>query len=249
VTNAGAPISVEAYIDVASNKNIVPVDSGVSKRVSTLSITPQNGRIVNYGFKAYENGTLIQSFENSLVVSASPTPPPESASLSGTIVNSVTNAPINGAEVILTSETFDKQYPSAFTDASGTFVTIGKMYPDSYIVIVKANGYQTLTGMRMTLNSGVQKLNDPIKLDSIAASSPTATPAPANTPSPTPGSPLDAWVNLIYNPTICISTLALTLGAIVSATAIYEWMIRQRERRKKDAQEGTKDSRDSKDSK
>ncbi len=225
VTNNGAPITVEAYIDAPSNKNIVPVDSGISKRVSTLSITPENGRIVSYGFKAYENGTLIQSYENSIVISASPTPPPETASISGTVVDAATNAPINGAEVIFTSETFGKQYPSAFTDSSGTFMTIGKMYPDSYTITVKANGYQTLTGMEIkNLNSGSQKITNPIPLNSITVSSPTPTAAPAITPGPTPGSPLDAWVNLLYNPTICISTLALTLGAIVSATAIYEWM-------------------------
>jgi hypothetical protein len=243
VTNNGAPINVEAYIDTPSNKNIVPVDSGISKRVSTLSITPENGRIVSYGFHAYENGTLIQSYENSIVISASPTPPPETSSVSGTVVDSVTNNPINGAEVIFTSETYGKQYPSAFTDSSGTFMTIGKMYPDSYSITVKASGYQTLTGMGTdTLGSGAQKLTDEIKLTPIAMSSPTPTPAPSVTPSPTPGSPLDAWINLLYNPTICISTLALMLGAIVSATAIYEWMLRQRERRRKEA-ENTKDTK------
>jgi hypothetical protein len=235
VTNNGAPITVEAYIDSPSEKNIVPIDSGVSKRVSTLPITPENGRIVSYGFKAYENGTLIQSYENSIVVSASPTPPPESAIVSGIVVDSVTNAPIDGAEVIFTSETFDKQYPSAFTDASGTFVTVGKMYPDSYTIIVKASGYKTLTGMRVDkLNSGTQTLDNQIKLVPIAVASPTISPGP--TPSPTPGSPVDAWVNLLYNPTVCISTLALGLGAIVSATAIYEWTLRQKERRKKEGE-------------
>jgi len=232
VTNNGAPITVEAYIDTPSNKNIVPVDSGVSKRVSTLSITPENGRIVNYGFKAYENGTLIQSFENSIVISASPTPPPETATVSGTVVDSVTNAPINGAEVIFASETFDKQYPSAFTDSSGTFVTTGKMYPDSYLITVKASGYQTLTGMRTaTLGSGAQKLTDAIKLTPLAVSSPTPTPTSAPA-SPTPGSPMDAWLNLLYSPQACCGTLAIGLGAIVSATALYEWTLRQRERRK-----------------
>jgi hypothetical protein len=252
VTDNGAPITVEAYIDTPSNKNIVPVDSGASKRVSTLSITPQNGRIVNYGFKAYENGTLIQSFENSLVISASPTPPPETASISGTVVDSVTNNPINGAEVIFTSETFGKQYPSTFTDSSGTFLSIGKMYPDSYTIAVKANGYQTLTGMEIkNLNSGVQKITDLIKLTPIAVSTSTPTPGPASTPSPTSGSPIDAWVSLLYNPTICISTLALGLGAIVSATAIYEWTLRQRERRRKEAEEktGTKSTDSTKDTK
>jgi hypothetical protein len=252
VTNSGAPITVEAYIDTPSNNISTTVLSGVSKRVSTLSITPENGRIVNYGFKAYENGTLIQSYENSIVISASPTPPPETATVSGTIVDSATNNPIIGAEVILTSETFDKQYPSAFTDSSGTFVTIGKLYPDSYMVTVKANGYQTLTGLRLpNVNSGAQKITNPIKLDPIALASPTAAPtaAPTMSPSSTPGSPIDAWVNLLYNPTICISTLALTLGAIVSATAIYEWMQRQRERRKREAAESKKDTEGAKDSK
>ncbi len=173
--------------------------------------------------------------EGTVQVGQSRQPPPETAIISGTVVDSVTNAPINGAEVVFTSETFGKQYPSTFTDASGTFETIGKMYPDTYRISVKASGYQTLTSMGTDpLVSGAQKLTLPIKLEPIAASSPTATPGP--TPSPTPGSPVDAWVSLIYNPTVCISTLALTLGAIVSATAIYEWMLRQRERRKKEGE-------------
>ncbi|HUL62452.1 MAG TPA: carboxypeptidase regulatory-like domain-containing protein [Methanocella sp.] len=248
VTNTGAPISVEAYIDTPSNKNIVPVDTGVSKRVSTLSITPENGRIVNYGFKAYENGTLIQSFENSLVISASPTPPPETATISGTVVDSATNLPINGAEVILTSETYDKQYPSAFTDTSGTFVTVGKIYPDSYMVTIKASGYQTLTGMRIpNVVSGAQKITNPIKLDPITVATPTS--APTAAPSSTPGSPMDAWLNLLYSPQACCGTLAVGLGAIVSVTAIYEWTMRQRERRKKEAAEGKKESKDPKEPK
>jgi hypothetical protein len=246
VTNNGAPITVEAFIDSPENKNIVPVNSGVSKRVSTLPITPENGRIVSYGFHAYENGTLIQSYENTIVISASPTPPPETALVSGTVLDSVTNAPVNGAEVIFTSETFDKQYPSVFTDASGTFMTTGKMYPDSYLVTVKANGYKTLTGMRIeNLNGGAQTISNPIKLEPIIVSSPTATP----TPSATPGSPMDAWLNLLYSPQACCGTLAVGLGAIVSATAIYEWTMRQRERRKREAAEGKKDSKDSKDPK
>lgn len=253
VTNNGVAITVEAYIDTPSNKNIVPVDQGVAKRVSTLPITPENGRIVTYGFKAYENGTLIQSYENSIVISASPTPPPETATVSGTVVDSATNAPISGAEVILTSETYDKQYPPAITDSSGTFVTVGKLYPDSYLITVKANGYQTLTGLRLpNVNSGAQKISNPIKLDPITVASPTATPGPTAgptaTPGPTPGSPLDAWLNLLYNPTVCVSTLALGLGAIVSATALYEWTLRQRERRRKEA-ENTKSPKDTKDTK
>jgi hypothetical protein len=43
---------------------------------------------------------------------------------------------------------------------------------------------------------------------------------------------MDAWLNLLYSPQACCGTLAIGLGAIVSATAIYEWTLRQRERRK-----------------
>ncbi|MGA9141391.1 MAG: carboxypeptidase-like regulatory domain-containing protein [Methanocella sp.] len=233
VTNGGAPITVEAYIDTPSNKNIVPVDSGISKRVSTLAITPENGRIVSYGFKAYENGTLIQSYENSIVVSASPTPLPETAIVTGKVSDTASNAPIAGAEVTFVPRDFDRNYPSVNTDSSGSFTTTGKMSPGIYYLTVKASGYSPKT-LTVEVGNGPQQMSDPIKLDSTAVASPTATPGP--TPSPTPGSPVDAWVSLIYNPTVCISTLALTLGAIVSATAIYEWMLRQRERRKKEGE-------------
>jgi hypothetical protein len=97
----------------------------------------------------------------------------------------------------------------------------------------------------------VQQMN-PILLQKLpSAATPTPMPAPSATSSPTPGSPVDAWVNLLYNPTICISTLALGLGAVVSATAIYEWTLRQRERRRKDAEEkkDTKTTESTKDTK
>jgi hypothetical protein len=182
-----------------------------------------------------------------VVASGTPTPPPETGILTGTIVDSVTGNPINGAEVIFTANTFDKQYPAVFTDGSGTFVS-DRMYLDSYTITVKAGGYSTLTGERTnTIGSGTQRLVEQIKLTPITVSTPTPTPTP--TPSATPGSPMDAWMNLLYSPQACCGTLAVALGAIVSATAIYEWTMRQRERRKRDAGEGKKEPKDSKESK
>lgn len=229
--NNGPAITVETYIDTLSNKNIVPIDAGASKLVSTLPISAENGQIIRYWFKAYENGTLIDSMEGSITVVstvASPTVPPETGIVSGMISDSVTGAPINGAEVIFTSKSFGKEYPHAYTDASGTFTTIGKMYPDNYYVTVKANGYKTLTSLEVSVASGAQQISDPVKIEKVDGGKPTTM------PSPTPGSFIDAWAALLYNPTTCIGTLAVGLGAIVSATAVYEWMMRQRERRKKE---------------
>jgi hypothetical protein len=246
VTNNGAPITVEAYIDTPSNKNIVPVESGVTKRISTLSITPENGRIVNYGFKAYENGTLIQSFENSLVISASPTPGPETAIVTGTVVDAGTSTPISGVEITFVPKDFDRNYPATTTDSSGSFTTSARMSPGTYYLTVKASGYEQKTVM-IPVGQGPQQINQPITMVRSPQSSPTA--APTTTPSPTPGSPMDAWMNLLYSPQACCGTLAVGLGAIVSATAIYEWTMRQRERRKREAKEGTKATEATKDTK
>jgi hypothetical protein len=114
------------------------------------------------------------------------------------------------------------------------FTTTGKMSPGTYYLTIKANGFKTLTGIEVPVSEGQRQISEPIKIEPIVIPSPTATPGP--TSSPIPGSPVDAWVNLLYNPTVCISTLALALGAIVSATAIYEWTLRQRERRKKEGE-------------
>jgi hypothetical protein len=98
------------------------------------------------------------------------------------------------------------------------------------------------------VGEGPQQISQPITLTRTAQASPTAVPtaAPTTAPSPTPGSPLDAWLNLLYSPQACCGTIAVALGTIVSATAIYEWTMRQRERRKRD---GTKDTEATKDNK
>jgi hypothetical protein len=229
VTNNGAPIQVEAYIESPGNRNIVPVDAGAAKRVSTLPVSAEPGQIISFGFTALENGTQIDRIEKSIVVpasAASPTPPPETAIVTGKVVDASTREPIVGAEVIFTSKTFDKQYPSAFTDSSGTFTTIGKLFPDNYYITVKASGFDTLTSLEVRVTEGSQQISDPLALRKISAATSTAL------PGPTPGSFLDAWASLLYSPATCIGTVAVGLGAIVSAIAVYEWILRQRERRK-----------------
>jgi hypothetical protein len=144
VTNNGAAIDVEACIGSQSNKTTTHVSAGATTRVPTMSINAAPGQIIRCWFKAYENGTLVDKMEDvpvTVMTAATPTPPPETGILTGTVVDSVTGNPINGAEVILTSNTYDKQYPFVYTDASGTFVS-NKMYLDSYTITVKASGYQ-----------------------------------------------------------------------------------------------------------
>jgi hypothetical protein len=244
VTNNGAAVTVVAYLSDPMSNLTYTVDTGVTKRVQTPKATAASG-MVDYSFNAYEHNSVIQIYEDSLPVSVSPTPPPESAVMSGIVLNAATNSPISGAVVNLTSDTFKKAYPPVYTDASGAFLT-PSMYPDSYQVTIRAEGYQTLTINTARLTSGVQKLNDQ-KLSPISVSSPTVaptpTPVPSVNPSPTPGSPVDAWVNLLSSPTVCVSTIAVLLGAGVSATALYEWTLRQRERRRKEAEKSEQEKR------
>jgi hypothetical protein len=253
VSNNGEAIEVEASIGTLSNKTTTHVGAGISTKVPTMTISATQGQIIRCWFKAYENGTLIDSMEVPVTVStvATPTPPPATASLNG-IITDKTNNPLVGAQLIFESATWGNKY-TAETDGSGQYSVPG-MIPDTYKITITAGGYETYRAMSSGAIHGVQQLN-PIalqKLPSGTTPTPTPTPVPQNSPSPVPGSPLDAWINLLYNPTICISTLALTLGAIVSATAIYEWIQRQRERRRREAAENKKDTevtRDTKDSK
>lgn len=249
VSNNGEAIDVEAYIGSLSNKTTTHVSAGISTKVPTMTISATSGQIIRCWFKAYENGTLIDSLEVPVTVTtvATPTPPPATASLSG-IITDTSNNPVVGAQLIFESATWGNKY-TAVTDGSGQYSVPG-MVPDTYKITITASGYEIYRAMSAGAIQGVQQLN-PIalqKLPSGTTPTPTPTPVPQITPSPVPGSPLDAWINLLYNPTICISTLALGLGAIVSATAIYEWTLRQRERRRKEA-ENTKSPKDTKDSK
>jgi hypothetical protein len=237
VNNNGPAITVEASIGSLSNKITTQVDTGYNVKVLTQAINAKNGDIIRYWFKAYEGSTLIDSMEGSVQVEAKPTVPPETAKVSGIVKDSVTKEPIVGAKVVFKSTNYSKEYDPIYTSESGRFTTPYPMYPDTLEVTIDKSGYDELITNVYVLPGGTQDITQPLYLNKIGGqASTTPTPTPGPTPSPTPGSPVDAWVNLLYNPTVCISTLALTLGAIVSATAIYEWMLRQRERRKKEGE-------------
>jgi hypothetical protein len=231
VNNNGPAITVETFIGSLSSKTTVQVAANTSIKVPTLAIDAKNGDIIRYWFKAYENGVLIDAMDGNLQVEAKPTIRPETAIVSGTVRDASTGAAITGADVTFVPRDFDRNYPATATDSTGTFTTAGKMSPGIYYLTVRANGYEPKT-LTIEVGDGPQQISDPITLVRIASASPTATPGP--TPTPTPGSPIDAWMNLLYNPTVCVSTIAVGLGGAVSATAIYEWTLRQRERRKKE---------------
>nr|WP_255668326.1 carboxypeptidase-like regulatory domain-containing protein [Methanocella sp. CWC-04] len=178
---------------------------------------------------AYENGSLIDSREGTFTVIQTPTPtplPPETASIKGTILDAVTNNPVVGAEVIIVSKTYDKQYPTAVTDEYGSF-KLDKMYPDKYSITVKATGYKPAY-LDLDRIDGDQVLSD-IKLEKYVAA--TTTP----TPSPEP-SAVQGWLNLLTSPQACVAFISSTVAVIVSLTVIYEWLQRQKERRKKEGQ-------------
>lgn len=226
----GRDIEVRAYIDDPSNLVIIPIGAGVIKKVSTLSINAENGEIINFGFKAYENNVLIDTKEAAITVikTATPTPlPPETATIGGVVVDSATNSPIVGAEVDVESRTYGKKYSSVFTDEYGSFET-GKIYPDSYVIIVKAQGYRPQY-VNIDRVDGNQKLTDPISLEKYASVSPT--------PGQDTKSPLDAWVTLLTTPTMCVGTVSSMVAVLVSLTVIYEWLQRQKERRAKEARD------------
>lgn len=236
VTNNGGPITVAAYIDDPANKITTTVTSGANIRINTNSINAEAGQIIVFGFKAYENGTQIDSLENTIVAGqtqVSPTPPAETAGLSGTVVDAVSNAPIEGAEVVLKSQSYNKQY-KATTDSSGYYI-IGNIYPDTYDIIISKNGYKQEIRHTSTRIEGMQQM-DPITIQKAAAGA-TPTPVPTPTPTPTPASPVDAWVALLSSPQGCIATAGGAVGLILSLTALYEWIQRQKERRKREGQQ------------
>jgi hypothetical protein len=231
VNNNGGPIEVRAYIDNPSNLVIVPIDAGaVNKKVYTNPITAENGQIVNFGFKAYENGTLIDSKEAAItvIIGTTPTPvPPETSTLKGMVIDSTTKAPIVGAEVIFTSKTYGKQYPMVITDEFGSF-TSPKMYPDYYSMVIKAQGYKPeyIDTNRL---EGDQQLKDPLMIEKLAIVTPT--------PTPTPDPEADffkSWITILTSPSACVAFVSSIVAVIVSLTVIYEWLQRQKERRLRD---------------
>jgi hypothetical protein len=231
VNNNGGPITVVAWIDNPSKNLTYQVDAGITETVVTPSVLTQDGQIINLGFQAYENNTLIDSYNATITVEMGPTPtalPPESVTISGTIVDADNGSPIAGANVTFRSLTYDKTYPAVATGADGIY-TSPKMYPDEYSIKVTANGYQAVgrTSEKITGDSIV----DDIPLKRLAGpSTPTPTPVP---PTSTPSSPVDSWLSLLYNPALCVGTVSSLIAVIVGSIGIYEWMERKREGRQK----------------
>jgi len=235
VVNNGPAIDVEASIGSLANKTTTHVPANTSTRVPTMAVSAANGQVIRCWFRAYQNGTLIDSMDNVPVTvttattptpaAASPTPGPETAIVSGTVVDATTGQPIAGAEVTFVPEDFARNYPPVTTGSSGEFTTMVKMSPGTYYLTVQANGYEQKT-VTAPLIDGPQKISDLIRLERSQA---VATP----TPSPTPGF-VDSWINMLSSPQACVSFVAVGLGAIVSATVLYEWVLRQRERRRRD---------------
>ncbi len=178
VSNNGEAIDVEAYIGSLSNKTTTHVGAGISTKVPTMTISATTGQIIRCWFKAYENGTLIDSMEVPVTVTtvATPTPPPATASLNG-IITDTSNNPVVGAQLTLESATWGNKY-TAVTDGSGQYSVPG-MVPDTYKITITASGYETYRAMSAGAIHGVQQLN-PIALQKLpAGTTPTPTPTPA----------------------------------------------------------------------
>jgi hypothetical protein len=235
VANNGNPIAIVAWIDSPSKKVTVSVDAGETTLVSTPLIQAQNGQILKFGFEAYENDTPIDTYSAtitvSLVVVATPTSlPPETVTISGTVVDSASGAPVPGAKVTFLPEGIDRTYGPVAADDSG-FFSSPRMYAGvRYTIKVSAAGYQAISSIT----------DDKISEDSTASIPITklatgATPTPG--PSPTPASPLDAWASLLYSPITCLGTLTAMVTAIGGSIGIYEWMEKRRDLRMQEKNE------------
>jgi hypothetical protein len=232
VTNNGPAITVIAWIDDPSNNLKYEVDAGATKTVFTPTVLVQNGQIVNCGFQAYENNTLIESRNFTITVGPTPTAlPPESVTISGAIIDADNSSPIAGATVTFRSLTYDKTYPPVATNLDGTY-TSPKMYPDEYSIRVTANGYQAaaLTSEKVTRDSIV----DNIPLKRLA---PSSTPTPMPSPSPTPNL-IDPWISLLYSPGVCLGSLSALIAIIAGSIGIWEWFERKRRDRLKQEEKG-----------
>ena len=234
--NNGEPITIVAWINNQTNSATVTVGAGESLTISTPSITTINGQIVSFGFEAYDNGTLIDSYNNSIAAITGPTSTPlpqESVILTGSVIAS-NGSPISGAIVTFTSMNYDKTYPSITTGSAGTFTT-PMMYSDIYTVQVTAGGYQgvSMVTEKITTSSAL----NPITLTPLSGA-PTPTPTPSPSPSP---SIVDSWTSLISSPQVCIGTLSALVAVIAGTLGIYEWFARQRSARlKKEKEDGSK---------
>ncbi len=232
--NREEQIQVTAYLGSTSNNTIYIVKPGVTQTLDTPSINAASGQILPFGFiAAYANGTELtsDSLQSTVTVikGATPTPvPQESVILSGTIVDSASQAPVAGAEVDFLSTTYGKQYPPVITGADGTFTT-PKMYPDSYQITIKADGYKTGFGTTQMVEG--TKIIAPIAIDHLQAQA--QTPTPVITPVPSPTSAIDNWKAIIYNPTVCVGTISSLIAVVLGSIGIYEWLSKQRAARKK----------------
>jgi hypothetical protein len=200
--------------------------------VSTPSIEAQNGQVVTFGFEAYENTTLIDSYTKTVAVIISPTAsalPPESASITGVVVDQSTGKAVSGATITFRSVSYEKTYPSITTGSDGSFMS-PKMYPDVYTITISASGYQPsslTTNGKITGDTTVAA----IEIKSISVATPTPTPSPT-------ANPLDSWVSLLYNPALCVGTISSLIAVIAGSIGIYEWM--ERKRREREGQGGGK---------
>jgi len=233
VTNNGDPISVIAWINSPSDNITYPIGAGASQSISTPTILTQDGQIVNIGFGAYDNGTLIDSYNATITISIGPSPTPlpqENVMITGTITDKNNGTPIAGAIVTFTSMNYGKTYPSVTTDSSGTFTT-QMMYPDIYTVQVTAGGYQSVSMV-------TEKITTSSAVNGITLTPLTGAPTPTPTPSPSPSpSIVDSWTSLISNPQVCIGTLSALVAVIAGTLGIYEWFARQRSARLKKEKE------------
>lgn len=225
VINTGNPITVIAWIESTSQSVTISVGRNETLTVSTPSIEAQNGQVVTFGFEAYENSTLIDSYTKTVAVIISPTAsalPPESASITGVVVDQSTGKAVSGATITFRSVSYEKTYPSITTGSDGSFMS-PKMYPDVYTITISASGYQPSS---LTTNG---KIAGDTSVAAIAIKSiSVATPTP--TPSPT-ANPLDSWVSLLYNPALCVGTISSLIAVIAGSIGIYEWMERKRRER------------------
>lgn len=234
--NNGGPITIVAWINSQNNSATVSVGAGESLTISTPSITTINGQIVSFGFEAYDNGTLIDSYNNSVaaITSATPTPlPQENVILTGSVVAN-NGTPVAGAIVTFTSMNYDTTYPSITTGSDGTFITPG-MYPDIYTVQVTAGGYQSVSMV-------TEKITASSALNAITLTPLSAAPTPTPTPSPSPSpSIVDSWTSIISSPQVFFGTLSALVAVIAGSLGIYEWLARQRSARlKKEKEDGSK---------
>lgn len=231
VTNSlSEQIQVTAYIGSTANNTKYIVDPGATQTLDTpVYKNAEAGQILSFGYIAYLNGTKIDSIETTVTVPTSGTSTPvpqETSTVSGTVVDAANNTPLAGAEVTFTSPTYGKKY-TTITGSDGTFTT-DKMYPDRYDVSVKAEGYKT--ALRTTSMINGAGILDSIALEHLTT--PTQTPATV-TPSPSPSSPLDSWIALLYSPTVCVGTVSSLIAVILGSIGIYEWLSKQRAARKK----------------